>query len=163
KAQSPLRFQMGVHILIGLPFFYLLTFAGRAEESEGEPAALCAGLAIGVWLINLTPSLPSMALIVPSTIYAIYTRYIMPGLRVFKHTLRGHTYFQMGRTRAALQSFRRALSLEPNNTLALAGFTQVHSGIDPRQVAGDSETLALLDLDLCLNRAGRLLWQPQMT
>ena len=32
----------GVQLLIGLPFFYLLTFAGQEEESEIEIGAMCA-------------------------------------------------------------------------------------------------------------------------
>lgn len=156
---SDIRRQLGIHLLMGLPFFYLLTFAGRAEETEAEFAALCGTMAVGVWLVNLTPNLPSIALILPAGLYLVYTRQVLPGLRVFKHTLRGYSYMQMGQTRAALRSFRRALTLDPNNELASAGLARVHSGIDPQQLAGDTETLALLDLDLCLNRAARLLWQ----
>jgi tetratricopeptide (TPR) repeat protein len=163
QSGSDIRRQLGIHLLLGLPFFYVLTFAGRAEESEAEFAALCGTMAVAVWLINLTPNLPSISLILPAGIYVIYTRHVLPGLRVFKHTLRGYSYMQMGQIRSALRSFRRALTLDPQNELALAGLARVHSGIDPKQVAGDSETLALLDLDLCLNRAGRLLWQPSLS
>jgi tetratricopeptide (TPR) repeat protein len=157
------RTLIGLHLLLGLPFFYLLTFAGRAEESEGEFAALCAALAIAIWLANPISRLPSLALILPAGLFVIYTRNVMPGLRVFKHTLRGYSYAQMGRIRPALRSFRRALVLDPGNRTARAGLTRVHSGIDPRQIAGDAETAALLDLDLCLERAGRLLFLPQPT
>jgi tetratricopeptide (TPR) repeat protein len=153
---------LGVHLLLGLPFFYLLTFCGRTEESEAEFAAICASMAIGVWLINLTPSVPSLALVIPATLYALYTRYTMPGLRVFKHTLRGFSYHQMGRIRPALKSFRRALELDPKNKMALDGLAKAHSRIDPRQIANDPETRALLDLDLCLNRVGRLLFQQSV-
>jgi tetratricopeptide (TPR) repeat protein len=158
--ETSLRHQFGAHLLLGLPFFYLLTFAGRAEESEGEFAILCAGLAIGFWLIDLTPTVRSVGFIVPLGLYFAYTLKLMPGLRVFKHTLRGYSYAQMGRVRPALKALRRALQLDPNNQLALAGLARVHSGIDPRQIAGDPETIALLDLDLCLNRTGRILFQP---
>src|SRR5207245_11735208 len=40
------RRTLGVFLLLGLPFFYLLTFAGEAEESEVEVAAWCAALAV---------------------------------------------------------------------------------------------------------------------
>jgi tetratricopeptide (TPR) repeat protein len=155
-----LRFEFGVHLLLGLPIFYLLTFAGRAEETEGEMAVLCAGLAISFWLMDPIPAVRSLALIIPGGIYAIYVYLILPGLRVFKHTLRGISYANMGRVRPALKAFRRALALDPNNKLAITGLARVHSGIDPRTIAGDAETIALLDLDLCLNRTARLLFQP---
>lgn len=153
----------GIHILLGLPFFYLLTFAGEAEESEAEVAALCAAAAIGFWLLKLTPGLPALGLVLPLALFIVYTRNVMPGLRVFKHTLRGYTYFQMGRTRSALRSFRRALHLDPVNQLALAGMAKVHSGIDVLKLAGDAETVSLLDLDLCLNRAGTMLWKAELS
>jgi tetratricopeptide (TPR) repeat protein len=156
------RMMLGVHLLLGLPFFYLLTFAGEAEETEGEIALICAGMALGVWLLRLTPQVPAIALLIPIALYVLYTRYILGGLRVFKHTLRGYSYFQMGRIRPALRSFRRAVELDPNNQLALTGLAKVHSGIDVRQLKGDPETVALLDLDLCLNRAGKLLWQREI-
>ncbi len=159
---SSMRFLLGVHLLLGLPFFYLLTFAGRAEETEAEFAAICGGMAVGVWLLDLTPAVPSLALLIPAAIYVLYTRSAMPGLRVFKHTLRGFSYQQMGRIRPALKSFHRALQLDPTNKLALEGMARTHSGIDPRQIANDPETLSLIDLDLCLNRVGRLMFQPNV-
>lgn len=162
EGYSSLRFLLGVHLLLGLPFFYLLSFAGRAEESEAEFAAICGGMAVGVWLLDLTPNLPSLALLVPAALYVLYTRNAMPGLRVFKHTLRGFSYQQMGKIRPALQSFRRALQLDPTNKLARDGLARTHSGIDPKQIANDPETLSLIDLDLCLNRVGRLMFQPSV-
>jgi tetratricopeptide (TPR) repeat protein len=157
------RALIGGHLLLGLPFFYLLTFAGRAEESEGEFAALCAALAVGIWLLNPFPRMPALALVLSAGIYVTYTHYVMAGLKVFKHTLRGYSYAQMGKIRPALRSFRRALTLDPNNQTARAGLARVHSHIDPQQIAGDTETASLLDLDLCLDRAGRLLFQPEPT
>ncbi len=158
-----MRHQLGAHLLLGLPFFYLLTFAGRAEESEGEIAVLCAGLAIGFWLVDLTPTIRSVGFVIPLGLYFAYTLRLMPGLRVFKHTLRGYSYAQMGRVRPALRAFHRALQLDPENQLAQNGLANVHSSIDPRQIAGDAETVALLDLDLCLNRSARILFQPTPT
>ncbi|HLW66760.1 MAG TPA: tetratricopeptide repeat protein [Gemmataceae bacterium] len=160
---------LGIHILLGLPFFYLLTFTGMAEESEAEIGLLCAGLAVGFYLVTLGPSgqgvpmLTGLALLAPIALFGVYTWYIMPGLRIFKHTLRGFSYFQMGRIRHALRSFRRALALDPTNQMALDGLARVHSGIDPKQLANDPETLALLDLDLCLNRAGNLLFRQHIS
>jgi tetratricopeptide (TPR) repeat protein len=59
-----------------------------------------------------------------------------------------------------LQAFRRALQLDPNNRLARDGFWDVHRSLDLEQIAHDPQTLALVDLDLCLQRAGSLLLQP---
>src|SRR5262249_35145301 len=41
---------VGELLLLGLPGFYLLTFASLIEESEVEVAAMCAALAIGLWI-----------------------------------------------------------------------------------------------------------------
>src|SRR5205807_2001572 len=55
------------------------------------------------------------------------------------------------------------LALDPTNQAALDGLAKVHSGIDPTKMADDPETRALLDMDLCLNRAGKLLWQANVS
>src|SRR5207248_5233448 len=88
---------LGLFLLLGLPFFYLLTFVGEAEESEVEVAAWCAALAVAVWLVKLTPSYPGIGLLLPLVVYFVYTRQVLPGLRVFKHTLRGMSYARLGR------------------------------------------------------------------
>ena len=85
---------------------------------------------------------------------------VLPGLRVLKHAFRGLSYARVGRYRRALQAFRRALQLDPNNRLARDGFWDVHRSLDLEQIANDPQTLALVDLDLCLQRAGSLLLQP---
>src|SRR2546429_285904 len=59
------RRTLGVFLLLGLPFFYLLTFVGEAEESEVEVAAWCAALALSVWLIKLTPTMPLLGVALP--------------------------------------------------------------------------------------------------
>src|SRR5262249_9106556 len=41
----------GLQLLLGMPTFYLLTFAGREEESEVEVGALFAALGLGVYLL----------------------------------------------------------------------------------------------------------------
>ena len=91
------RRAIGLYLLAGLPFFYLLTLAGTAEESEVEIAALCAVLGVGVWLINLTQGIPLLAIALPAAIYYLYTRHVMPDLRTFKH----------GTARAELRAHRR--------------------------------------------------------
>src|SRR5206468_216534 len=53
--------------------------------------------------------------------------------------------------------FRRALQLDPNNRLAREGFWEVHLSLDLDALANDPQTLALVDLNLCLDRAGSLL------
>src|SRR5688572_9681168 len=59
------RRTFGVFLLLGLPFFYLLTFAGEAEESEVEVAAWCGALALAIWLIKPTPDMPLIGLAIP--------------------------------------------------------------------------------------------------
>ena len=43
----------GAQLLLGMPFFYLLTFAGREEETEIEIGMLCAALGLG-WTMLAT-------------------------------------------------------------------------------------------------------------
>ena len=49
---------LGGVLLAGLPFFYVLTFCGEADESEVEIAALCAVLAVGLYLLRLSSNIP---------------------------------------------------------------------------------------------------------
>jgi tetratricopeptide (TPR) repeat protein len=156
--QEPRLF--AVHLLLGIPLFYLLTFAAEAEESEVEIGAMCAGLGVGVWLLKLTPNFQPLAFLLPLFIFYWYTTRVLPGLRVFKHTVRGISYANIGQYRPALLAFRRALQLDPNNHLAREGLWAVHRKMDLGAVADDPDTLALVDFDLCLERAGSLLLNP---
>ncbi|HEY7313935.1 MAG TPA: tetratricopeptide repeat protein [Gemmataceae bacterium] len=153
-----------VQILLSIPFFYLLTFAGHDEESEIEIGVMCASLGLGLGILTYEyVQIRSLAFIVPLLVYFGYTMKVLPGLRVLKHAFRGLSYARVGRHRRALQAFRRALQLDPNNRLARDGFWDVHRSLDLEQLAGDPQTLALVDLDLCLQRAGSLLLQPGPT
>jgi tetratricopeptide (TPR) repeat protein len=152
-----------VQILLGIPFFYLLTFAGHEEESEVEIGAVCAvlGVALGMLLRDPpNPALRSLPLLVPLGLYVFYTVRVLPGLRVFKHTFRGLGYGRAGLHRQSLLAYRRALQLDPQNASARNGYWNVHCALDLDRLAGDRETLALVDFDLCLDRAGSLLLQP---
>jgi tetratricopeptide (TPR) repeat protein len=152
----------GIYLLVGMPIFYLLTFSGHEEESEVEIGAICAGLGLGIGIIyrdNHNVYLSAAILLV--AFYLAYTWYILPGLRVFKHVLRGLSHAQGGRHRQALQAYRRALQLDPKNQMAREGFWAVHRSLDLDELAKDPQTLALVDLDLCLQRAGSLLLEPQ--
>jgi tetratricopeptide (TPR) repeat protein len=156
--QDPTAFAL--QILCGIPFFYLLTFAGHDEESEVEIGAMCAALGLGLGILtdNLV-QVRSLAFVLPVILYFGYTLKVLPGLRVLKHAFRGLGYARAGRHRRALQAFRRALQLDPNNRLARDGFWNVHRSLDLDQLAHDPPTLALVDLRLCLDRAGSLLLQ----
>jgi tetratricopeptide (TPR) repeat protein len=152
------RTVFAVQLLLGIPFFYLLTFAGHEEESEIEIGAVCAILGLGlVILLGGSPQLSSLAFILPVAIYFGYTLRLLPRLRPFKHAFRGLSYARVGSHRRALQSFRRALQLDPNHRLARDGFWEVHRSLDLVELTRDSQLLALVDLDLCLDRAGSLL------
>ncbi|HTU20332.1 MAG TPA: tetratricopeptide repeat protein, partial [Gemmataceae bacterium] len=143
------------------PFFYLLTFAGHEEETEIEIGVMCASLGLGLGILTYdSKQYQSLAFLLPMLVYFGYTMKVLPSLRVLKHAFRGLSYARVGRYRRALQAFRRALQLDPNNRLARDGFWEVHRSLDLDQLATDSQTLALVDLELCLQRAGSLLLQP---
>jgi hypothetical protein len=151
-----------VQILLGIPFFYLLTFCGHEEETEVEIGAICAvfGLGLGMLVRDTNPGFRTVPLLLPLALYVLYTVRILPGLRVFKHTFRGLGYGRAGLHRQSLLAFRRALQLDPNNPTARNGYWNVHCALDLDKLAGDPQTLALVDFDLCLERAGSLLLQP---
>ena len=145
----------GLQLLLGIPVLYLLTFAGREEESEIEIATICAALGVGLLEIAdvwKNPNLESVPFLLPLLLYFVYTWRILPGLRVFKHSLRGYGYARVRKYRQALLAFRRALQLDPQNRLAKEGFWSVHGAFDLPLLARDPETLALVDFDLCLER-----------
>ena len=143
-------------LLLAIPFFYLLTFAGHEEESEVEIATICAMLGLGMGIL-LNKQTSSLSFFLPLLIFFGYTLKVLPGLRVLKHAFRGYSYLRVGRHRRSLLAFRRALQLDPNNRLAREGFWEVHRSLDLEQLANDPQTLALVDLDLCASRAGALL------
>lgn len=152
---------IGYLLLLGLPGFYLLTFAGTVEESEIEIAAMCAALGVSLWILgdNISPMFKSLTLLLPLAIYIVYMQRILPGLRVFKHVLRGLSYAKVGRNRQALLALGRAVELDPVNPLAQETLWRVHQDIDYDQLKNDPETLAVVDFELCLERASWLLCQ----
>jgi hypothetical protein len=148
----------GVLLLLGIPLFYLLTFAGLAEETEVEIGAMCAALLVGLWSVGPQDSgFAIWAVVIPVLVYFGYTRFILRGLRVFKHVLRGLSYSRIGQYRPALLELKRALQLDSRNALARETLWGVHREMDFDQVVKDPATLALVDFDLCLERAGSLL------
>jgi tetratricopeptide (TPR) repeat protein len=155
------RFNLGVYILLGLPFFYLLTFCGEAEESEAEIMTLCAALGVALHLMNLGGTFltlgPALAFLLPVTIYFVYATRVLPGLRVFKHVLRGYSYLNLGRLRESLYFFRRALAWDPNNSLARQGMLRLHEGLSLVVLDRNPELVEELDFELCLERAAGLL------
>jgi tetratricopeptide (TPR) repeat protein len=151
--KEPARSLLAYQMLLGLPFYYLLCFVGLAEESEAEIAGLCTVLGFALYL--LYPSPPAAALLVPAAVFFGYVMYILPGLRVFKHTLRGFTYMEVGKLKPSLLAFRRALQLDPRNQLAHAGMDALHSNIDIEKE--DAQVLGLLDPERCLRLVRGLL------
>lgn len=155
------RFNLGVYILIGLPFFYLLTFCGEAEESEVEIMALCGALGVSIELMNLAGTFVNVGgaigFVLPMTIYFVYATRVLPGLRVFKHVLRGYGYLNVGRLREAVYFFRRAQELDPKSPLATQGMLALHTSLSPAKIDRDPALADLLDFTLCLDRAQRYL------
>jgi tetratricopeptide (TPR) repeat protein len=144
---------LGGILLIGVPFFYLLTFVGQTEETEGDAAAWCAALSLGLWLFRPAPSVPFVGLLV----FVAYTRLFMARLRVFKHTLRGRCYARLGRYRPALIALRRASQLDPTNRPAREALWEVHRDLDAAKIAAEPDLVGLIDPHLCLDRAAALL------
>ncbi len=152
------RQQLGAVLLLGLPFFYLLTFAGVAEESEVEIAAWCAVLGLGLYYLNpfqAAPNLAAFVFVLPVVLYCLYTIKVLRPLRVFKHTLRGMSHAEVGRVREALESFNRALQLDRKNVLAKQGLMKLHRTVDLNKL--DAETIAMMNPNLCLVQAANLL------
>ena len=159
------RFNLGVYILSGLPFFYLLTFCGEAEESESEMMALCAGIGVSLDLMDLTGKMVNtgrgLPFLVPMTIYFVYVTKVLPGLRVFKHVLRGYSYMHLGRVREAVDFFRRAIQLDPKSALAIQGMQSLHGTLSLAKLDREPELTEILDFNLCLDRAERLLFRER--
>lgn len=146
---------LGIRLLLGIPFFYLLVFAGTAEESEGEIAALCATLGLGLYLVKFPSTMPALGLLLPVGIYCIYSIRVLRPLRVFKHALRGIGHAEVGRVKDALAAFNRALELDPKNALARHGLVRLHRGIRLERL--DAATRALLNPNLVIGEAAGLL------
>jgi hypothetical protein len=156
------RVRLATLLLLGIPVFYLLTLASMTEESEVEITAICAALGVSLWILSQycfpeNDNLKFVILLVPPTIYYLYTRRILPGLRVFKHVLRGISYANVGQIRPALISLGRAMQLDPSNQLAREQLWRVHRLMDFTKVVNEPETLALLNFDLCVERVATLL------
>ena len=160
-ASADTRFNLGIYILLGLPFFYLLTFSGEAEESEVEIMTLCAALGVALYLVGFGTGLGGAApFMIPVTLYFVYATRILPGLRVFKHVLRGFSYMNVGKLALAIRFFRRALELNPQNQLANEGMLALHNNLTLSKLNNDPELLESLDFGLCLDRAAALLMTP---
>ena len=167
---APTQVLFGTQILAGTALFYVLVLAGREDESEADVAAVCAGLAVSIGAYERTflegetlAHVGHLFYLIPALLYLAYAFRALPWLRIVKHAFRGMSFAQVGGHRRALQSFRRALALDPKNKLALQGIWNVHRSLDLDAVADDPQTLALVDLDLCLERAGSLLVQGKPT
>ncbi len=151
--------RFAAYLLIGLPFFYVLTFCGEADETEVEVAALCAALGVGLYLLGLPSGISESAgkliLLVPLLVYFIYVTRYLPHLRVFKHVLRGYGNLHLGKIRPALVSFGRALQLNPRSDLAAQGLWALHRRVDVSRL--DEQTVGLLNFDFCLDIAQNLV------
>ncbi|MBY0457352.1 MAG: tetratricopeptide repeat protein, partial [Gemmataceae bacterium] len=163
-ANPDARFNLGIYILLGLPFFYLLTFSGEAEESEVEIMTLCAAMGVALHLIGFATKFPGVGgaapFLIPVALYFVYATRILPGLRVFKHVLRGFSYMNLGHLGLAIRFFRRALELNPQSELANEGMHRLHNSITLAALDRNPELVEELDFKLCLDRANALLMTP---
>jgi tetratricopeptide (TPR) repeat protein len=147
----------GALLLLGIPGFYLLTFASFEEETEVEIAALCGALGVGLWALAGDSTFRSAAFVVPLLLYYTYTRYVLPGLRVFKHALRGLSFRQVGQIDRALASLGRALQLSPQHPLAREQLWELHRDLDYAKIKDHPTILKLVNYPLCLERVASLL------
>ena len=112
-----------------------------------------------MYLYKLKSSLPDYAdkliLLVPLALYFVYVTRYQPGLRVFKHVLRGYGNANLGRIGLALASFSRAMQLDPKSKLAADGLWQIVRSVDITQL--DESTTKLLPIDFCLSMASAYL------
>ena len=161
QAGADARFNLGVYILFGLPFFYVLTFCGEAEESEADIMAICGALGVALHLMNFSGRFVNIGgafpFLFPLTIYFVYSTRILPGWRVFKHVLRGFSYMNLGKFREAIYYFRRALALDPKSPLANQGMLALHNNLSLAKIESDPELVQVLDFALCLDRAEAIL------
>ncbi len=155
------RTQAGILLLLGIPFFYLLTFVGSAEESEVEIGAMSAALGLAIVLLAWQKrSYQSSGLLLTLVLYLWYTTRVLRGLRIFKHVVRGVSHGNIGRYRPALEALHQALQLDPQNSLARESMARLHRSLDLDQMKQDEQTLALLDFDFCIERVKSLLFDP---
>jgi tetratricopeptide (TPR) repeat protein len=150
---------LGMLLLAGVPFFYVLTFVGSMEEHEGDAAAWGAMLAVGLWLVRPSPISPVIGLL----LFVVYVRLIQPALRVYKHTLRGRTYARLGHYPSALAALRQATRLDPANRAAREALWEVHRDLDAAKIAAEPKLVELIDPHLCLDRAATLLLADRPT
>lgn len=163
--QSPqVRWHLGLYLLAGIPFFYLLSFCGEAEESEVEIMALAATLGAALYLLGLGEPIPGVGgaavILLPLLLYYVYAVFLLNPLRVFKHVLRGYSYLHVGQLHIAAAFFRRALELDPHSRLAHEGMIRLHQLLTPEIIAADPHLAAAVDYELCLDRAAALLLHP---
>lgn len=154
------RVNLGLFLLIGLPFLYLLIFVSDAEEAVPDVVAFSALLGVSLYLIDLGGLVTIgvyLAYLVPLALYYVYATRVMPGLRVFKHILRGFSYLNLDRLRESIYFFRRALLVDAESPLAKQGMVHLHDTLTVDKIERDPELVQVLDFNLCLDRAERLL------
>jgi tetratricopeptide (TPR) repeat protein len=151
----------GLHLLLAVPVLYLLTLAGRTEETELEIGLASLLLGLALWAL-LPQGLQLIAIVLPVLLYVGYTQYLLRGMQSFKALLRGLGQTRLGHTAEALTAYRRALQLSPTNQAARHALWKEHRRIDLRQVHQDERLLKLIDFDLCLRRARDLLFADQV-
>jgi tetratricopeptide (TPR) repeat protein len=144
-------------VLVLLGLFYLLVFAGRAEETELEVGLLCFGLALALVQLELPPIAARVVVLAPLGLFVFYCERVRRNLAVFKHVIRGLSYEQQDNLREALRSYRWALRTNSGSELAAAGNWRVHRKIDLSSLAADTVMLELIDPLVCLDRARTLL------
>ncbi len=148
----------GLALLAGLPGFYFLGFVGLTDESEGEFALICAVAAVGLWLFPIDhPAFRSIVSMGPVIAYIFYTARVLPGIRVFKQAFRGFNLESVGKKKRALLAYRRALGANPAHAWAGSSYWNLHRNLDIEDLRADPDWQKLVDVKLCVQRAGEIL------
>lgn len=137
--------------------FYLLVFAGRAEETELEVGLLCGGIVLALVQVQLPPLAQRIVVIVPLALFVVYCERVRKSLAIFKHIIRAMSYEQQRDLRESLRSYQLALRLNRRSDLAQAGNWRIHKKLDLASLADDKAMLELIDPLVCLDRARSLL------
>jgi tetratricopeptide (TPR) repeat protein len=155
------RAAFGLWLFLGIPPFVLLTLAGETDEGEADVGAFCAALGLGVWFLSPPEAAhPSLTLSLATALYLAATLRVLPAIQVVKHVVRGTAYARLGRPAPALREVRRALQLDPDNGRARRTLGILHQSLNWEQLSGQPQLRALIDWDLCVERASSLLLQP---
>ena len=150
------RVQVGLAALLAAVAGFFFSVVSSSEQTEGDCAVVAVFLGIGLWLL-VPPTMRIVALVFPLALYVGYTLFLQKQLAALKWTLRGLSRQRVGRLAPALAAYRRALLAAPGYKPAESGLWDIHRNLNLQDLIHNAELMQMLDFDLCLDRARRLL------